>query len=80
MAKPRRKVEEASEGVSTMTKWSSISVDPQMYKEIEELIFQKGWLGYRSKAEFVRTAIRHQLDRDKMKVSSQSREGKGDLY
>jgi len=63
-----------------MTKWSSVSVLAGMKEEIKELIFQKGWLGYRSISEFVRTAIRNQLNRDKMKVSSQSREGKGNLY
>lgn len=63
-----------------MSRYTSVSILESQKKEIQELIFQKEWLGYRSIAEFVRAAIRKQLDIDKMQVSSQSKAGKDDLY
>jgi len=63
-----------------MSRYTSVSILISQKAEITELIYQKDWLGYRSVAEFVRSAIRKQLDHDKMQLSSQSKEGKADLY
>lgn len=78
-----------------MGKYTSVSCLSSQKREIQELIFQKDWLGYRrdiwrgcarnpivsrNVAEFVRAAIRTQLDRDKMQLSSQEKEREKDLY
>lgn len=54
-----------------MGKYTSVSVLYSQKQEIQELIFKKEWLGYRSVAEFVRDAIRDKLSRAKLEISSQ---------
>ena len=59
---------------------TNVSIYREQFEEIKELIFQKGYLGYRSVSEFVRGAIRRELDRCKMSISSREKEREKDPY